>query len=118
MATQFRTTEQYFKNTIKYWDEMQEANKFQEICTERYIKVMLIFCTECLFKIREAIGAAKQVLAKTLMLKTLYLNTTKACFLFEGDAYEYFGGMSIEMIFIVGVVAERKTKNAEVRFLK
>lgn len=116
--------EQYFKNTIKYSEEMYNelttrASKLSdEDEAERYIKVMLISSAqECLFKIREANSAAKQVFGKDFDVSEELIpliNELKPAFYFEGDKLMNVSGMEYSQMieFIKGAITERNTKNA------
>lgn len=116
--------EQYFKNTIKYSEEMYEelTNKSNELSdedeAERYIKVMLISSAqECLFKIREANLAAKQVFGRDFDVNKKLIpliNELKPAFYFEGDKLMNVSGMEYSKMieFIKDAITQRNIKNA------
>jgi|TARA_R100000455_G_C6272683_1_gene129646 uncharacterized protein YcaQ len=116
--------EQYFKNTIKYCEEMHEAltSKSQELDPENeaegYIKFMVdSSATECLFRIRETNNIAKQLFGKDFDVKDSLiplLNDLKPAFSLKGDKLINVSGMEFsEMVsYIKDAVAARNKNNA------
>jgi len=116
--------EQYFKNTIKYCEELHEAltNKAKELNpedeAESYIKFMAeTSAAECLFRIKEINTTARQIFKKDFDVKEdliPMINDIKPAFYFEGDKLMNVSGMEFDAMidYIKDAVAVRNKNNA------